>query len=131
MLNSYILDFSLRTLVTTNINKKYLIQLPMPLSKEVDCADDIILLTKELLKENTGYYQDLDELVPGDKYQGLDHDKLVAKLNALVMLEFGLNRQEILKIMDSFKSAKHTKDVEDMIQLIIDEIQKVGEQDEQ
>ena len=131
MLNSYILDFSLRTLVTTNINKKYLIQLPMPLSKEVDCADDIILLTKELLKENTGYYQDLDELVPGDKYQGLDHDKLVAKLNALVMLEFGLNRQEILKIMDSFKSAKHTKDVEDMTQLIIDEIQEVGEQDGQ
>ncbi|MFR0551570.1 hypothetical protein [Ligilactobacillus salivarius] len=94
---------------------------------EVKYANDVILLVKELLKENTGYYQDLDELVPGDKYQGLDHDKLVAKLNALVMLEFGLNRQEILKIMDSFKSAKHAKEVEDMTQLIIDEIQEVGE----
>ena len=131
ILNSYILDFSLRTLVTTNINKKYLIQLPMPLPKEVNYADDIILLTKELLKENAGYYQDLDELVLGDKYQGLGHNELVAKLNALVMIEFGLDRQEILKIMDSFKSAKHTKDVENMTQLIIDEIQEVGEQDGQ
>lgn len=126
-LNSYVIDFELRSLVSTNITKNYLNQLTIPLPSEVKYANDVILLVKELLKENTGYYQDLDELVPGDKYQGLDHDKLVAKLNALVMLEFGLNRQEILKIMDSFKSAKHAKEVEDMTQLIIDEIQEVGE----
>ena len=130
-LNSYVIDFELRSLVSTNITKNYLNQLTIPLPSEVKYANDVILLVKELLKENTGYYQDLDELVPGDKYQGLDHDKLVAKLNALVMLEFGLNRQEILKIMDSFKSAKHAKEVEDMTQLIIDEIQEVGEQDGQ
>lgn len=130
-LNSYVIDYVLRQLISANVTKNYLNQLPIPLPSEVKYANDVILLVKELLKENTEYYQDLDELVPGDKYQGLDHDKLVAKLNALVMLEFGLNRQEILKIMDSFKSAKHTKDVEDMTQLIIDEIQKVGEQDEQ
>ncbi|MFR0570251.1 Eco57I restriction-modification methylase domain-containing protein [Ligilactobacillus salivarius] len=130
-LNSYVIDFELRSLVSTNITKNYLNKLTIPLPGEVKYADDVTLLVKELLKENTGYYQDLDELVPGDKYQGLDHDKLVAKLNALIMLEFGLNRQEILKIMDSFKSAKHAKEVEDMTQLIIDEIQEVGEQDGQ
>ena len=130
-LNSYVIDFELRSLVSTNITKNYLNQLTIPLPGEVKYADDVTLLVKELLKENTGYYQDLDELVPGDKYKGLDHDELVAKLNALVMLEFDLNRQEILKIMDSFKSAKHAKEVEDMTQLIIDEIQEVGEQDGQ
>lgn len=130
-LNSYVIDFEIRSLISSNITKNYLNQLTIPLPSEVKYADDVTLLVKELLKENTGYYQDLDELVPGDKYQGLDHDELVAKLNALVMLEFGLNRQEILKIMDSFKSAKHAKEVEDMTQLIIDEIQEVGEQDGQ
>ncbi|MFR0560961.1 Eco57I restriction-modification methylase domain-containing protein [Limosilactobacillus mucosae] len=125
MLNSYTIDYVLRKLVSSNINKIYLNQLPLPQFSDVEDAEDIALISKELLKENKGYYTDLDVRVPGDKYAGLSHDMLIAKLNARVMHDFDIDRQELLNIMKSFESAAHVKDVEKMTQLIINEYEKL------
>ncbi|TXJ87836.1 restriction endonuclease [Lactobacillus delbrueckii] len=127
MLNSYTLDYVLRKLVTTNINKIFLKQLPVPKPEDVADSEDIELISKELLKENMGYYTDLDDELPGDKYAGISHDVLVAKLNARVMHDFDITRDEVLSIMTSFKSASHVKDVDNMTQLIIDEYEKLEE----
>lgn len=48
------------------INYIYLKQLPIPSSNQFKDADNIIQIVKELLQENKGYYQDLDDLVQGD-----------------------------------------------------------------
>lgn len=125
ILNSYIMDYVLRKLVTTNITKNFLMQLPIPKFSDLTDSKDIALISKELLKENKGYYTDLDAMVPGDKYAGLSHNMLIAKLNARVMRDFDIDRQELLNIMASFKSATHIKDVEEMTQLIVNGYEKL------
>lgn len=127
LLNSYVLDFVLRQLISININQIYLQQLPIPKSSDVKDSAEIIQITKTLLKENAGYYQDLDDLVPGDAYKDYEHDKLIAELNARVMIDFKLTRQEIVTLMHTFESANHTKDVQDETQRILDCYDKLSE----
>lgn len=51
ILNSYVLDFVLRQLISININQIYLQQLPIPKESDVRDAPSIIQITKELLKK--------------------------------------------------------------------------------
>lgn len=126
-INSYVVDFVLRQLISMNISQMSLQQLPIPKIEEISDAINIIQITKELLKENTGYYKDLDTLIPGDAYQGKNHDDLVAELNARVMIDFKLTRQEIVTLMHTFESANHTKDVQDETQRILDCYDRLSE----
>lgn len=87
---------------------------------DIKDAPQIIQISKELLKENKGYYQDLDKLALGDAYQNYGHDELIAELNARIMIDFNLTRQEIITLMHTFESAAHTKDVQDETQRILD-----------
>lgn len=127
ILNSYVIDFVLRQLVQMTINYIYLKQLPIPSSNQFKDADNIIQIVKELLQENKGYYQDLDDLVQGDAYQGYSHDELIAELNARVMLDFNLTRQEVVTLMHTFESAAHKKDVQEETQRILDCYDKLSE----
>lgn len=120
MLNSYVLDFALRQLISINVNQIYLKQLPIPRISDIKDSDEIIQIIKELLKENEGYYQDLDELVPGEAYMNYEHNELIAELNARVMIDFNLTRQEVVTLMHTFESAKHAKAVQEETQRIID-----------
>lgn len=126
-LNSYVLDFVLRQLVSININQIYLKQLPVPNSSEIKDSDKIVQIVKELLKENKNFYQELDELIPGNEYQGFSHDELIAELNARVMVDFNLTRQEIVTLMETFKSKNHVRDVEADEQRIIDKYDELTE----
>lgn len=119
MLDSYTMDYVLRHLITSNVNQIYLKQLPVPRMNDVNDANQIIQITKELLKENRNYYHDLDELVPGDDYHDLSHLDLVAELNARVAIDFHLSREEIITVMDTFKSPKHIQNVEQTTQAIL------------
>ena len=102
--------------------------MPVPKMDEVKDSSQIVQISKTLLQENKGYYQDLDELVHGDAYQGYSHDELIAELNARVMLDFNLTRQEIVTLMHTFESANHTKDVQDETQRILDCYDKLSEE---
>lgn len=135
MLNSYVLDYVLRNLVTMNVSLIYLQQLPLPKYADLLDSDDIVQITKELLKENKGYYEELDTLIPGDKYantiyEDLEFDKndtpemkkhksLVAELNARVMLDYNLSHEEIVKMMETFESEKHKDEVRKETQRIL------------
>lgn len=128
MLNSYVLDFILRQLITVNINQIYLKQLPIPNIKDVSDADQIVQIVKELLKENNGYYSDLDKTVVGNSYSEKNHDELIAELNARVMINFDLTRQEIVTLMQTFESPKYVKDVQKETQRILDCYDKLSEE---
>ena len=128
MLNSYVIDFILRQLISMNINQIYLQQLPIPKDSDITDSSQIVQITKELLKGNKGYYQDLDDVVRGDAYQNYGHDELVAELNARVMIDFKLTRQEIVTLMHTFESANHTKDVQDETQRILDCYDRLSEE---
>ncbi len=120
VLNSYVIDFVLRQLISVNVSLVFVRQLPIPKMSDIKDAPQIIQISKELLKENKGYYQDLDKLALGDAYQNYGHDKLIAELNARIMIDFNLTRQEIITLMHTFESAAHTKDVQDETQRILD-----------
>ena len=114
-------------LISINISQISLQQLPIPKIEEIKDAANIIQISKELLKENDGYYQDLDDLVHGDAYQGYRHDELVAELNARVMLDFNLTRQEVVTLMHTFESAAHKKEVQEETQRILDCYDRLSE----
>ena len=129
MLNSYVIDFILRQLISMNINQIYLQQLPIPKDSDITDSPQIVQITKELLKENKGYYNDLDDVVRGDAYQNYGHDDLVAELNARIMIDFKLTRQEIVTLMHTFESATHTKGVQDETQRILDCYDRLSEEE--
>ena len=120
IINSYTLDFYLRQLVEKNISKFFLKQLPIPRIEDIKDADNIIQIVKELLKKNEGFYTDLDTLIPGNNYSNYNENALLAELDARIMLDYGITRQEVVTILESFKSKKHTKDVEEDEQRILD-----------
>lgn len=128
VLNSYVIDFVLRQLISVNVSLIFVQQLPIPKMAEVKDAQQIIQISKELFKENMGYYQDFDRLVPGDAYQGYSHDELIAELNARIMLDFNLTRQEAVTLMHTFESTNHTKDVQDETQRILDCYDRLSEE---
>lgn len=119
-INSYVLDFMIRQIISIHVNLPFSSQLPIPDIQNIKDSVNIIQISKELLKENKGYYNDLENLAPGNVYHGYEHDELIAELNARVMIDFNLTRQEVVTLMHTFESAKHKKDVQDETQRILD-----------
>lgn len=128
ILNSYVIDFLLRQLISINVSLIFVQQMPIPKMDEVKDASQIVQISKALLQENKGYYEDLNHLVEGDAYQEYSHDELIAELNARVMIDFNLTRQEIVTLMHTFESANHTKDVQDETQRILDCYDRLSEE---
>lgn len=119
LLNSYVLDFILRKLITMNVNQTYLKQLPIPKVSDFSDSKSIIQIVKSLLLENGSLYEELDKLVAGNDFNHFTHDELIAELNARVMLAFDLTREEVLDLMKSFETANHKLFVEEETQRII------------
>lgn len=125
-MNSYVLDFMIRQLVTVNINLPFSSQLPIPKFADISDSSVIVQIVKELLRENGGYYQDLDRRIKGNDYQNYEHNDLVAELNARIMIDFNLKRQEIIMLMHTFESAKYKKIVQQETQRILDKYDKLS-----
>ena len=53
---------------------------------------------------------------------------LVAELNARVMIDFGLTRQEVITLMHTFESPKYIKEVQEETQRIIDFYNRLSEE---
>ena len=128
LLNSYVLDFILRQLISMNVSLIFLQQLPIPKDSDVKDSPQIIQIVKTLLEENKNYYQNLDDLVRGDAYQGYSHNELIAELNARVMIDFNLTRAEIVTLMHTFETPAHMKEVQDETQRILDCYDKLSEE---
>lgn len=131
VLNSYVLDLVLRSVITSSsVSLTSLYTVPLPNEEDFKDSNSIIQIVKELLKENKDEYGDLDALVPGEDYQGYKHDTLIAELNARVMIDFGITRQEAITLMRTFESAKYKKFVQEETQRIIDCYDRLSEGDQ-
>ena len=52
IINSYVLDFVLRKLITINVNQTYLKQLPIPRFEDTNYSKEIAQIVKYLLVKN-------------------------------------------------------------------------------
>lgn len=119
-LNSYAMDFILRQLISINVNLIYLQQLPIPHPTDVNDAPEIEEIVKELLQGNNDVYANLSNFINGNNYEGRARDELIAELNARIMIDFNLTRQEIIMLMKTFESPKYLKEVRAETQKILD-----------
>lgn len=119
ILNSYIVDFYLRNLITTNVNKRYLVKLPIAKYGSLSSTFEINSIVKTLLMTNGLMYSDLNVIKGNVKHSQMTKENLIAELNALIFKEYGLTREEIIVIMKSFESANHRKEVIEEAQRII------------
>ena len=126
ILNSYVLDFVLKKLISRNINLTQLKQLPIPSADEFPYSDEITKLSKSLLKKNRKPYDELDKLLQDEgmksptEFDDLPVESLTAELNARVALGFKLTREEVINLMKTFESANHKETVQAEAQRIID-----------
>lgn len=126
IINSYVIDFVLRQIVTMNISQTFLKQLPIPSADEFPYSDEITKLSKSLLKKNGKPYDELDKLLQDEgvenptEFDALSVEILAAELNARVVLGFKLTREEVINLMKTFESANHKQAVQAEAQRIID-----------
>lgn len=125
ILNSYIMDFYLRKLISSNVNKRYLMQLPVPKFNEIEHTTEIVSIVKTLLMKNGELYQELEGIKHYSKHENLSFEDLVAELNALIFIDYGLSREEVILVMKSFETPKHKNDVIEEAQRIIDIFDKL------
>lgn len=125
LLNSYILDFFLRNLISTNINKKYLMKLPIAEYNEIKSTTDIVSIVKLLLMKNGEMYDELKVINHNKVHEKLTYNELIAELNALVFKDYDVTRKELLMAMKNFESVKHKKDVQEETQRILDKYDRL------
>ena len=127
ILNSYILDFVLRKLITINVNQTYLKQLPIPIIEDTPHSAEIIQIVKRLLMLNGDLYDELDILIYGSGFETLNYEQLVAELNGRVAIVFDLEREELINLLKTFESANHRISVQQEAQRIIEVYDRLKE----
>lgn len=127
ILNSYILDFVLRKLITINVNQTYLKQLPIPMIEDTPHSAEIIQIVKRLLMLNGDLYDELDILIYGSGFETLNYEQLVAELNGRVAIVFDLEREELINLLKTFESANHRISVQQEAQRIIEVYDRLKE----
>lgn len=120
ILNAYITDFILRNLMSTNVTKRVLLQLPVAKYNEIESTEEIVSIVKLLLMKNGEMYDDLSGVNHKSRHENMTFDELVAELNALVFKDYEVTREELLMVMKTFESANHKKEVRKETQRILD-----------
>lgn len=118
--NSFIVDYFLRKLVTTNVNLYYVNKLPIPqpnLSAHreqfINYATYLICSDERFdeLKKEIGYTEDKNKI---------SREAVLDEINALVAIEYGISREQLINILKTFESANHKQAVQEEAQRIID-----------
>jgi hypothetical protein len=121
VLNSYVIDFYLRLMISMHVNQFFIKQVPFPEPKMFRDPEAIISLTKWLLQDNDDHkmYAILRKTTT-DKLQG-NRNLMLAELNARVALEFGLTRNDLITLLQTFESPKHARDIQNEAQDIVNQ----------
>lgn len=109
MLNSFIVDFYARQMVTNNINMFYIYQLPVPRLKQKDKWFKSLVERAAKLICTTDEFADLWEEVMGNKWsekkvatQEYERSKLRAELDGIIAHIYGLTEEEFTYILSTF-----------------------------
>ncbi|KZU95889.1 putative restriction [Lactiplantibacillus plantarum] len=129
VLNSYVIDYYLRLMISIHVNQFFVKQVPLPEPRMFQNSDIIVSLTKQLLhsEEGTDVYRVFKPTKTEIKNK--NEEVLLAELNAHVAIEFGLSRKNLITLLQTFESPKHKKSVQAEAQRIIncyDNLKKTG-----
>ncbi|MPW02516.1 Eco57I restriction-modification methylase domain-containing protein [Limosilactobacillus fermentum] len=128
ILNSFVMDFYLRLLISMNVTQSFIKQAPIPKPEMFKDADAIVSLCLSLLQRGENVKTSHEALrLKHTETKGENRDSLLANLNARVAIEFGLSRDDLITLLQTFESPKHKKAIQGEAQRIIncyDDIKK-------
>lgn len=128
VLNSYVVDFYLRLMIDKHVNQFFVRQLPLPLPSQVAGSDKIVSLSIGLLQSGHIYkdeYRKLSDLISVSSPNERNAGQAMAALNAIVAMVYGLTRNELIVVLESFETPKYKKEVQKESQQIIDEFDRL------
>jgi hypothetical protein len=113
ILNSFIFDFQIRMLISSNINKTYLMRLPFPRLESGDpYFDEIVERSAKLicyapefneLAESVGLNWEKDGIPPSEESQRI---KLRGEIDAMVAKIYQLKKTQFEHVLNSVKAGK-------------------------
>ena len=113
--NSMIFDFLIRTRISMNLNFFYIYQTPVPVTLKVEIARQIVETSARLSSVDDRFKEFASVLgVECGPLSMKERVELTAKLNALVAKHYGLNREQLEVILQSFEGFEEDKDLINM-----------------
>ncbi|MGB9959856.1 MAG: Eco57I restriction-modification methylase domain-containing protein [Candidatus Bathyarchaeales archaeon] len=113
--NSMIFDFLIRTRISMNLNFFYIYQTPVPASLNSEIAKQIIETSTRLSSIDDRFKDFASSLgVECGPLSMRDRIELTAKLNALVAKHYGLSREQLEVILQSFDGFEEDKELVNM-----------------
>jgi len=113
--NSFVFDFLIRTRITMHLNFFYVYQTPVPITFNEGVAEEIIKISARLSSVDDRFKEFASVLgVECDPLTMKERVELTAKLNALMAVHYGLNREQLEVILQSFEGFEEDKDLVNM-----------------
>jgi len=115
IVNSMIFDFLIRTRISMNLNFFYVYQTPVPATINDDTANQIIQISVRLSCTDDRFKEFASAFgVECGPLSMKERIELTAKLNALVAKHYGLNREQLEVILQSFEGFEEDKELVNM-----------------
>jgi hypothetical protein len=112
VVNSMVFDFLIRTRISMNLNFFYIYQTPVPAEINGDIANQIIQVSARLSSPDDRFQDFASGLgVKTGPLSMKERIDLTAKLNALVAKHYGLNRDQLQVILESFDGFEEDKEL--------------------
>lgn len=132
LMNSFVVDFVLRRKISANVNMFYLYQLPVPRLTEDEMYFEELMKRSAALIAVDSYYDELKSEV-GIKVGEIGKEVrqlLQNQIDAYVAKIYGLNRDEFLYVLSTFKSPKHAEEMKQIAQGVIEQFDILEEKGE-
>jgi hypothetical protein len=115
VLNSYVFDFLIRARVSIHLNFFYVYQTPIPADYHNSTAKKIIRLAARLSSPDERFRELAQAVgVPFGPLSMKERLEMTAELNALVARHYGLTREELAVILESFVSFEEDPELENL-----------------
>lgn len=121
--NSYIVDFMLRRLITTNVNLYFVKKLPIPKYGESKNENEILLRSAKLLCVDEKYKEFANKVgfnMNNNTLSDEEKNQIKAEIDALIAIDYEMSREELIYIFTTFESANHAEKVKKQAQRIIE-----------
>ncbi|MCW4003627.1 MAG: hypothetical protein NWE95_06930 [Candidatus Bathyarchaeota archaeon] len=119
LFNSFVFDFLIRTRITMHLNFFYVYQTPIPSLTEGEIANQIKKISARLTSQDARFKEFASflgvELGPLTMKERVE---LTVKLNALVAKHYGLNREQLEVILESFEGFEEDKELVNLKEIV-------------
>lgn len=132
LMNSFVVDFILRRKVDKHVTMFLIYQTPIPRLTDGDqYFSEIVERAAKLICTNSDFEELRQELeISGGVEDAVQRQLIQNQIDAYVAKIYGINRDELLYILSTFKSANHKVEMEQIAQGVIEQfdlLEKEGE----